>query len=99
MGTGKEREPQPGQLRDRGPDGSRRGSGAEGGGALRLAGGDPVGAVGGGGPIPPQYVGRAGARCITLYAKWHATTCPCPTSLNCGSDAGSVQTAGRPLSW
>src|SRR5258705_5157583 len=40
----------------------------------------------------------AGGTMTEYYAKWHATTCPWPTSLNCGSEAGSVQTAGRPLS-
>src|SRR5882757_222950 len=40
----------------------------------------------------------SGGTMTEYYAKWHATTCPCPTSLNCGSEAGSVQMAGRPLS-
>src|SRR5260221_11575370 len=40
----------------------------------------------------------AGGTMTEYYAKLHATTCPCPTSLSCGSEAGAVQTAGRPLS-
>src|SRR5260221_13037781 len=41
----------------------------------------------------------AGGTMTEYYAKWHATTCPCPTSLSCGSEAGAVHTAGRALSF